>query len=129
MSMQSNSYRSETVIPLAPERGNGSEIDQLDRAGETILTLLHRAAGAAEQNSKQALEMAQTLSQQLRDAEQQIAELQAGIRFHEDRADRAEQWLHKIYTEIDDRFTQREAVTSHASPKRRGQRVLWPRRG
>jgi hypothetical protein len=72
MSMQANSYKSETVIPLSPERA-GSEIDQLDRAGETILTLLHRAAGAAEQNSKQALEMAQTLSQQLRDAEQQIA--------------------------------------------------------
>jgi chromosome segregation ATPase len=127
MSMQANSYKSETVIPLSPERA-GSEIDQLDRAGETILTLLHRAAGAAEQNSKQALEMAQTLSQQLRDAEQQIAELQAGIRFHEDRADRAEQWLHKIYTEIDDRFV-RQGPLGHGatgapqSPRRRIQPV------
>src|SRR6201986_1808879 len=103
MSMQSNAYKPETVIPFGAERG-ASGIDTLDRAGETILPLLHRAAGAAEQNSKQALEMAQALSQQLRDAEQQIAELQANIRFHEDRADRAEQWLHKIYTEIDDRF-------------------------
>jgi chromosome segregation ATPase len=127
MSMQANSYKSETVIPLSPERA-GNEIDQLDRAGETILTLLHRAAGAAEQNSKQALEMAQALSQQLRDAEHQIAELQAGIRFHEDRADRAEQWLHKIYTEIDDRFV-RQTPAGHGatgapqSPRRRIQPV------
>jgi hypothetical protein len=81
--------------------------------------LLHKAAGAAEQNSKQALEMAQAFSQQLEDAQQQIAELQANARYHEDRADRAEQWLHKIYTEIDARFMRQEAVTSHSSPKRR----------
>jgi hypothetical protein len=121
MSIQSNAYRSETVIPLAPERGNGSEVDQLDRAGQTILTLLHKAAGAAEQNSKQALEMAQTLSQQLQDAEQHIAELKANVRYHEDRADRAEQWLHKIYTEIDHRFVQPGPGERQSSPKRRVQ--------
>jgi hypothetical protein len=58
--------------------------------GRPFLTLLQRAAGAAEQKSKQALKMTQTLSQQLQDAEQQIAELQANVRYHEDRADRAE---------------------------------------
>jgi hypothetical protein len=90
--------------------------------------LLHRAAGAAEQNSKQALEMAQALSQQLREAEQQIVELQANIRYQEDRADRAEQWLHKIYTEIDDRFV-RQTPAGHGatgaaqSPRRRIQPV------
>jgi hypothetical protein len=110
MSIQSNAYKPETVVPFGPERGT-SDIDQLDRAGETILTLLHRAAGAAEQNSKQALEMAQALSQQLREAEQQIVE-----------------WLHKIYTEIDDRFV-RQTPAGHGatggpqSPRRRIQPV------
>jgi hypothetical protein len=85
------------------------------------LTLLYRAAGAAEQNSKQALETAQALSQQLQDAEQQIAELQANVRYHEDRADRAEQWLHKIYTEIDSRFIQQAASTRQSALKRRVQ--------
>jgi hypothetical protein len=127
MSIQSNAYKPETVVPFGPDRG-ASDIDQLDRAGETILTLLHRAAGAAEQNSKQALEMAQALSQQLREAEQQIVELQANIRYQEDRADRAEQWLHKIYTEIDDRFV-RQTPAGHGatgapqSPRRRIQPV------
>ena len=117
MSTQSNTYWSETVIPLAPEKSAGD--DELDKAGETILTLLHRAAGVAEQNSKQALEMAQALSQQLRGAEQQIAELQAKVHYHEDSADRAEQWLHKIYTEIDGRFMQRATGAPQSSLKRR----------
>jgi hypothetical protein len=119
MSIQSNSDVSDTVIPLASEKGAGSEADQLDKAGQTILTLLHRAAGTAEQNSKRALEMAQTLSQQLHDAERQIAELQANVRYHEDRADRAEQWLHKIYTEIDSRFMQQATGAPQSSLKRR----------
>ena len=121
MSIQSNSYSSDTVIPFAPENGPGSEVDQLDRAGQTILTLLHRAAGTAERKSKQALEMAQTLSQQLQEAELKIGELQATVRYHEDRADRAEQWLHKIYTEIDSRFMQETTGARQSSLKRRVQ--------
>ena len=121
MSIQSNGYRSETVIPLAPQKGAGNEVDQLDRAGQTILTLLDRAAGAAEQSSKQALEMPQALSQQLQDAEQQIAELQANVRYHEDRADRADQGLHKIYTEIDSRFMRQATGARQSSLKRRVQ--------
>jgi hypothetical protein len=119
MSTQSNTYRSETVIPLALNRADGSDVDQLDVAGQSILTLLHKAADASDQKSKQALEMAQAFSQQLQDAEQQIAELQANARHHEDRADRAEQWLHKIYTEIDARFVRQEASPSR--PKRQAQ--------
>ena len=36
--------------------------DQLDTAGQTILQLIHRAAGFAEENSRHALEMAQKFS-------------------------------------------------------------------
>ena len=48
--------------------------------------------------------MAQKLSHQLRAAEDRIAELQAKVAAHQERADRAEQWLHTVYTEIEDRF-------------------------
>jgi hypothetical protein len=120
MSIQSHDYRSDTVVPLAPEEGAGSAADQLDRAGQTILTLLNRAAGAVEQNSKRALETAQALSEQLQEAERQIEELQANVRYHEDRADRAEQWLHDIYTEIDSRFMQQVTGAQRSSLQRRG---------
>jgi hypothetical protein len=97
------------VIPFAPAaRADGSkEADQLDSAGQTILRLLHKAAGLAEANSQNALDLAQKLSHQLRGAEQRIAELEADVRSYQERADRAEQWLHKIYTEIAERFIKR----------------------
>ena len=87
----------------AEGRGIGHD-DQLDKAGQSILGLLHKAAGVAEENSRYELDMAQKLSHQLRAAEDRIAELEAEATAYRDRADRAEQWLHKVYTEIEDRF-------------------------
>jgi hypothetical protein len=96
----------ESVVPFAPtQRGAGPNGgDQLDKAGQSILRLLHKAAGVAEENSRHALEMAQKLSHQLRAAEHRMAELEAEAEAYRDRAERAEQWLHKVYTEIEERF-------------------------
>jgi hypothetical protein len=77
---------------------------QLDKAGQTILQLLNKAADVAEQNSRHAIDTAQRLSHQLRAAEDRIAELEAEVEAYRQQADRAEQWLHKVYTEIEDRF-------------------------
>ena len=97
---------SDSVIPFAPAaRSSGAnDADQLDTAGQTILRLLHKAAGVAEANSQHALDMAQKLSHQLRAAEDRIAELEADVQTYQERADRAEQWLHKIYTDVEERF-------------------------
>jgi hypothetical protein len=110
MSSRSNgeAYESESVVPFAPKNAASSDADQLDRAGQTILQLLHKAAGVAEENSRHALDMAQKLSHQLRAAEDRVAELEAEVGIYQDKADRAEQWLHKVYTEIEDRFLPQE---------------------
>jgi hypothetical protein len=50
----------------------------------------------------QTVNMAQKLSHQLRAAEDRIAELEAEVGMYQDKADRAEQWLHRVYTEIED---------------------------
>jgi hypothetical protein len=81
--------------------------DQLDTAGETILQLIHRAAGVADENSRHAMEMAQKLSHELRAAEDRVAELEAEAASYRERADRAEEWLHRVYTEIEERFLRR----------------------
>jgi CRP-like cAMP-binding protein len=78
--------------------------DPVDRAGHSILRLLERAADAADQNSRQALEMAQTLSQQLRAARDRIAQLEGDVATYRDRAERVEIWLNKIRTEIEQQF-------------------------
>jgi hypothetical protein len=98
------------VVPFAPtDKGTSSNGgDQLDKAGQSILNLLHKAAGLAEKNSQHALDMAQKLSHQLRAVEQRIADLEGEVERHRDRAERAEQWLHKVYTEIEDRFLRQE---------------------
>jgi hypothetical protein len=93
----------ETVIPFAPASTPGNA-EQLDRAGQTILQLLNRAASVAEENSRNAIEMAQALSHKLRAAEGRIAELEAQAAAYQEQAERAEQWLHRVYTEVRDRF-------------------------
>ena len=62
--------------------------DQLDRAGQTILQLLNKAAGVAEENSRHAIETAQRLSHQLRAAENRIAELEAEVAAYQEQAER-----------------------------------------
>jgi hypothetical protein len=59
-------------------------------------------------NCRHALDTAQKLSHQLRAAEDRVAELEAEVQLYRDKADRAEQWLHKVYTEIEDRFLPQE---------------------
>ena len=105
----SAAHEPESVIPFAPaaRSGGSKDADQLDTAGQTILRLLHKAAGVAEANSQYALDMAQKLSHQLRAAEDRIAELEAEVRIYQDRTERAEEWLHKIYSEVEERFIRR----------------------
>ena len=45
---------------------------------------------------------------QLRAAEDRIAELEADVGMYQEKADRAEQWLHRVYTEIEDRFLRQD---------------------
>ena len=112
--------QAESVIPLTPATRSAApdSVDQVDKAGQTILGLLHKAAGVAETNSQHALEMAQKLSHQLRAAEDRIAEREAEVGMYKETADRAEQWLHKVYTEIQDRFL-RQDDSRRGSPTRR----------
>jgi outer membrane PBP1 activator LpoA protein len=100
------SYESEPAVQFASavKSTTSASVDQLDSAGQTILQLLNRAANVAEQNSKHAIDMAQKLAHELRAAQQRISELEAEVMAYQNQAERAEQWLHKVYTEIEDRF-------------------------
>ena len=113
------STQNSEVIRFAPAPNNvPGDVDQLDKAGETILQLVHKAAGVAEQNSSRALSMAQKLSDQLRAAEDRITELETESVTYRERANRAEQWLHRVYTEIEDRFL-RQSDGRRGAPQRR----------
>jgi hypothetical protein len=95
----------ERVISLAPKVDVRSEAgDPLDRAGKAIVALLHRAASDAEAKNQQALAMTHQLSAQPRAAEDRIRELEAHVRHYQERTDRAEKWLHRMSSEIEQRF-------------------------
>jgi hypothetical protein len=87
-------------------QGEQDDHGKLDKAGEAILRLLNKAAGVAEENSRRAMDIAQKFSDRLRAAEDRVAELEAEAVAHQERAEQAEQWLHRVYTEIEDRFLQ-----------------------
>jgi predicted ribosome quality control (RQC) complex YloA/Tae2 family protein len=119
----SANYESDSVVPFTSKTAVSDDDDQLDKAGQTILKLLHKAAGVAEENSRYALDMAQKLSHQLRAAEDRIAELEAEVELYRDKADRAEQWLHKVYTEIEERFIRQPTEKRRAMLASAGRRA------
>jgi hypothetical protein len=99
-----NHSSSEHAISREGDFAASNNASQLDSAGQAILKLLHKAADAAEANSRRALETAQKLSSQLRTAEDRIAELEAEVQHCRERSERAEDWLRKISAEIEDRL-------------------------
>jgi hypothetical protein len=99
-----NHSSSEFAIPRDEGVAASNDANQLDTAGQAILKLLHKAAGAAEANSRRALETAQQLSSQLRAAEDRIAELEGDLQLYRDKSERAEEWLRRISTEIEHRL-------------------------
>jgi DNA repair ATPase RecN len=82
--------------------------DSLDDAGQTIVSMIDQAAGMAEDNIRRALDAVQRISQQLQAAEDRIKELEGRARYYQGRAERAEDWLRQISTEIEQRFFRKE---------------------
>ena len=94
-----------TVVASGPKSNAKSEAgDELERAGHAILDVLHQAVATTEAKYQQALETTHKLSAQLRSAEERLKELEARVRHHESRAERAEDWLYLISVEIEQKF-------------------------
>jgi peptidoglycan hydrolase CwlO-like protein len=88
---------------------NDSHDNEVDKAGEALLRLLHQSADALEQDHRQALERAQRIGNQVRAARDRIVDLERDIADHRERADRAEEWLKKIQNEITEQFPQADS--------------------
>jgi ABC-type transporter Mla subunit MlaD len=94
-----------SVVPFGAKSNAKSQAgDELDRAGQAILGSLHQAASAAEAHYQQAVEATHKLSAQLRAAEERTRQLEATVRHHQGRSDRAEKWLYQISVEIEQKF-------------------------
>jgi len=100
----------EAAIPFAPPRKSAARTevgDDVEIAGQTIVELLNQAVQAADANTKHALDAALKLSRELQAAEQRISDLEANLSLYKDRADRAEGWLRRVSSEIEQNFLRR----------------------
>ncbi len=96
----------EPAIPFVKVAMNEHSSDgkQLDSTGQAILDLLRKANDASEANSRRALETTETLSKQLRAAEDRIAALEGEVEVWRERSERAARWLVKIFKDIEERL-------------------------
>jgi hypothetical protein len=110
-----NQRAPEKIIPFAPspreQQQRQNDGDPLDRSGQAIVAMLQDAVDVAKLNCERAMDIAHKLSLKLREAEDRIAQLEADVRHYQDsaardqeRAARAEKWMHRIHSEIEDRF-------------------------
>ena len=91
--------------PLAPKEGPPrSDGDPLDQSGQAIVALLQQAATLSNETRDRAMGLARKLPLQLHAADGHIDQLQAEIKQCQDRAERAEKWLNRIYQEIEEKL-------------------------
>ena len=89
--------------PASKENGQDGG-DPTERSGQAIIALLNEAADSAKTTCEQAMNTAGTLSTQLRAAEDKVELLESELRHYQDRVSRAENWLSRVYKEIEQNF-------------------------
>ena len=111
-------------IPYAPNREPRQEGDPVERSGQAIVALLQQAADSANANCDRAMDYAHKLSVQLRASEERIKELEVDLRHYQDRtqraeerAQRAESWLVRIYKDVEHRFFEQKAAVSQGAKR------------
>jgi hypothetical protein len=99
------------------------EEDAVEEVGQRILGLIQRTAAIAEQNTRNARDAADGLAFQLKAAEERIRDLETrardlegALRFQYARADRAEEWLKRISSEIAQHLPSGQPTAALAAP-------------
>ena len=96
--------RSDSVVAFAPKKGHQDAAMLADDAGHRIIALVQEAADVAKQGCERAMGLAHKLSSQLQAAEERARELEAELVHFRDRAERAEDWLENIHSQVQKTF-------------------------
>jgi DNA invertase Pin-like site-specific DNA recombinase len=97
---------------LRRAKAEGKQLGRPRIAPELEARILAALKVPGRTNSRKAVDVAQKLSHQLRAAEQRISELEAEAEAYRQKSERAEQWLHHVYSEIEDRFLRQSGQSS-----------------
>ena len=106
------------LLPPASKDAPSGSRDPLDDAGRFVIGLLHQAAEVAKENCQHAVGVAQKLALQLRAAEDRIKRLEADVKHHQERSDRAERWFQRISQEIEQKLLERNPGESRNNSQR-----------
>jgi len=94
-----------TIVPFAPAPKAPPDGRMVaDDSGRSIVALLQKAADMAKEDCARAMDLAHKLSFQLRASEERLKAAEAEAAHFRDRAARAEQWLLRIYNEVEQTF-------------------------
>jgi hypothetical protein len=104
----------EQVLKFAPPKDWRSDIDPMDQSGNAIIAMIRKAADLSNENYDRARLMANELARQLQAAGDRINQLETEVEYFQNRAVRAEAWLHQIQREIEEKLI---APMAGARPK------------
>lgn len=104
---QYSPQKPKNIVPFdGSTKGKEPDTLDLDRSGQAIISLLQEAAQVAHTNEERATGLARKIAEQVKAAEAHAAQLEAEVQQYADRAIRAENWLLRVYKEIEDKFFQ-----------------------
>ena len=109
-----------SVIAFEPKKGPPDATMVADDAGQHIVALVQKASDVAKADCQRAMDLAHRLSSELRAAEEKAREFEAEANYFRDRATRAEEWLVRIHTEIQQTFFQNKDQPKHPVRDRKG---------
>jgi hypothetical protein len=92
------------VLRFAPKDRPRQNGDTMDQSGQTIVSMLEKAAELSNEDCDRAMNLAHKLSIQLRAAEEQIDKLRQEVAHFKDRASHAETWMALIQKEIEEKL-------------------------
>jgi hypothetical protein len=101
---------SEQLLNHAPKQKRRVD-NPIDRSGNVIVAMLQKAAELSNDNCAHSRTIADELSRQLRATEDRINKLETEIEYFRDRAFRAETWLQRTQSEIEQKLIAPTAAT------------------
>ena len=109
-----------SVVAFTPKKAPADATMAADDAGQHIVALVQKASDVAKADCQRAMDLAHRLSSELRAAEEKAREFEAEANYFRDRATRAEEWLVRIHTEVQQTFFQNKDQPKHPVRERKG---------
>ena len=97
-----------SVLAFAPKKSPPDAIMGADDAGQHIVALVQKASDMAKVDCQRAMDLAHRVSSELREVEERARKFEAEANYFRNRAARAEEWLVRIESELQQTFFQNE---------------------